>query len=239
MTLTRTAARSGAVIAASSGLLVTAFMPSAHAVVGDGSTRLADADMTALTQDAPRESVTAPAVQVATDATLDIESKAVTVTPAPEPEPPPEPAPEPEPVVDTTTSPEAEVETQAAVAEAEPATPGYASDGSIGAQAVAIAKQYLGIAYTYGGESPGTGFDCSGLIKYVYAQLGVELPHSSSSMVASGYQVATPIPGDIVWTQGHVSLYAGDGMVVEAANYGTPVRHTAQWQDYAVYIRPY
>ena len=58
-------------------------------------------------------------------------------------------------------------------------------------------------------------------------------------MVASGYQVASPIPGDIVWTQGHVSLYAGDGMVVEAANYGTPVRHTAQWQDYAVYIRPY
>jgi cell wall-associated NlpC family hydrolase len=42
-----------------------------------------------------------------------------------------------------------------------------------------------------------------------------------------------------VWTQGHVSLYAGDGMVVEAANYGSPVRYTEQWQDYAVYIRPY
>ena len=231
MTVTRTAARSGAVIAASSGLLATAFAPSAHAVMGDGSNRLASVDMTALTQDARKELAAAPAVQVATDAKLNIESKAVTVTPAPEPEP--------EPVVETVTSPEAEVETQAAVAEAEPATPDYASDGSIGAQAVAIAMQYLGIAYTYGGESPSTGFDCSGLIKYVYAQLGVELPHSSSSMVASGYQVATPIPGDIVWTQGHVSLYAGDGMVVEAANYGTPVRHTAQWQDYAVYIRPY
>lgn len=184
--------------------------------MGDGSNRLANKELAA-----------APAVQVATDAKLHIESKAVKVTPAPEPEP--------EPVVETTTHPEAE-----AVAEkAEPATPDYASDGSIGAQAVAIAMQYVGIAYTYGGESPGSGFDCSGLIKYVYAQLGVDLPHSSSSMVAAGYQVASPIPGDIVWTQGHVSLYAGDGMVVEAANYGSPVRHTAQWQDYAVYIRPY
>jgi cell wall-associated NlpC family hydrolase len=216
MTVTRSAARSGALIAASSGLLATAFAPSAHAVMGDGSNRLASKELAA-----------APAVQVATDAKLKIESTAVKVTPAPEPEP--------EPVVETTTHPEAE----AAAQEAEPATPDYASDGSIGAQAVAIAMQYIGIAYTYGGESPGSGFDCSGLIKYVYAQLGVDLPHSSSSMVAAGYQVASPIPGDIVWTQGHVSLYAGDGMVVEAANYGTPVRHTAQWQDYAVYIRPY
>lgn len=197
--------------------------------MGDGSNRLASVDMTALTQDARKEVAAAPAVQVALDAKLKIESKAVKVTPAPEPEP--------EPVVEALAPAETEVE--AAVAEAEPATPDYASDGSIGAQAVAIAMQYLGIAYTYGGESPGTGFDCSGLIKYVYAQLGVDLPHSSSSMVASGYQVSSPMPGDIVWTQGHVSLYAGDGMVVEAANYGTPVRHTAQWQDYAVYIRPY
>ena len=228
MTVTRTAARSGALIAASSGLIATAFAPSAHAVAGDGSHRLASADMTALTQEAARNEVrTAPAVQVASDAKLKIESKAVKVTPAPEPEP--------EPVVETTTSPEPE----AAVEEAEPATPDYASDGSIGAQAISIAMQYIGIAYTYGGESPATGFDCSGLIKYVYAQLGVQLPHSSSSMVAAGYQVASPIPGDIVWTQGHVSLYAGDGMVVEAANYGTPVRYTEQWQDYAVYIRPY
>lgn len=233
MTVTRTAARSGALIAASSGLLATAFAPSAHAVVGDGSHRLASVDRTALTQDARRDVATAPAVQVANDATLSIESKAVKVTPAPEPEP------VPEPVVETTTQPEAEVVATAAVEEPEPATPDYASDGSIGAQAVAIAMQYIGIAYTYGGESPSSGFDCSGLIKYVYAQLGVELPHSSSSMVATGYQVQSPIPGDIVWTQGHVSLYAGDGMVVEAANYGTPVRHTAQWQDYAVYIRPY
>ena len=217
MSVTRTAARSGAVIAASSGLLATAFAPSAHAIAGDGSNRLT------------KDVATAPAVQVAHDARLNIESKAVKVTPAPEPEP--------EPVVETTT--EQVTATTAAAEEAEPATPDYASDGSIGAQAVSIAMQYIGIAYAYGGSSPATGFDCSGLVKYVYAQLGVELPHSSSSMVATGYQVSSPIPGDIVWTQGHVSLYAGDGMVVEAANYGSPVRHTEQWQDYAVYIRPY
>lgn len=231
MTVTRTAARSGALIAASSGLIATAFAPSAHAVVGDGSHRLASVDRTALTQEVHKELAAAPAVQVASDAKLTIESQTVKVTPAPEPEP--------EPVLEAPTYPEAEAEVAAAVEETEPATPDYASDGSIGAQAISIAMQYIGIAYTYGGESPETGFDCSGLIKYVYAQLGVELPHSSSSMVASGYQVASPLPGDIVWTQGHVSLYAGDGMVVEAANYGSPVRYTAQWQDYAVYIRPY
>lgn len=214
MSVTRSAARSGAVIAASSGLLATAFAPGAHAVVGEGSNRLA------------KEVATAPAVQVANDARLKIESKAVKVTPAPEPEP------EPEPAVETTAS-------VTATSTAAEATPDYKSDGSIGAQAISIAMQYIGIAYAYGGSSPATGFDCSGLIKYVYAQLGVELPHSSSSMVATGYQVSSPIPGDIVWTQGHVSLYAGDGMVVEAANYGSPVRYTEQWQDYAVYIRPY
>jgi cell wall-associated NlpC family hydrolase len=235
MSVTRTAARSGAVIAASSGLIATAFAPSAHAVAGDGSHRLASVGRTTLTQEVHTELAAAPAVQVASDAKLRIESQTVKVTPAPEPEP------EPEPVAETLTYPEAEAEpeAEAVVEEAEPATPDYASDGSIGAQAISIAMQYIGIAYTYGGESPETGFDCSGLIKYVYAQLGVELPHSSSSMVAQGYQVASPMPGDIVWTQGHVSLYAGDGMVVEAANYGSPVRYTEQWQDYAVYIRPY
>ncbi|WP_369370455.1 C40 family peptidase [Promicromonospora sp. Populi] len=223
--MTRTAARSGALIAASSGLLATAFAPSAHAVAEDGSHQLAGVDKAALTQNARTELPAAPAVQVATDAKLSIESKAVKVTPAPDPEP----------VVEAVANPEPEV----AVEEAEPASPDYASDGSIGAEAISIAMQYIGIAYTYGGDSPSTGFDCSGLIKYVYAQLGIDLPHSSSSMAATGYQVATPMPGDIVWTQGHVSLYAGDGMVVEAANYGTPVRYTTQWQDYAVYIRPY
>jgi len=227
MTVTRTAARSGALIAASSGLIATAFAPSAHAVVGDGSHRLASVDRTALTQNVRTELRTAPAVQVANDAKLSIESKAVKVTPAPEPEP----------VAEAATYAEAEATELAA--EAEPATLDYESDGSIGAQAISIAMQYVGIGYAYGGESPATGFDCSGLVRYVYAQLGIDLPHSSSSMVSAGYQVESPIPGDIVWTQGHVSLYAGDGMVVEAANYGTPVRHTAQWQDYAVYIRPY
>lgn len=182
--------------------------------------------MTALTQDARKNIATAPAVQVATDAKLEIESSAVKVTPAPEPEP----------VVE---APPATQTAAVAAEEVETTTPDYASDGSIGADAVALAMQYIGIGYTYGGESPATGFDCSGLVKYVYGQLGINLPHSSSSLVSAGYQVSTPMPGDIVWTQGHVSLYAGDGTVVEAANYGTPVRHTAQWQNSAVYIRPY
>jgi cell wall-associated NlpC family hydrolase len=127
-----------------------------------------------------------------------------------------------------------------AVAEAEAAAAlevsAEASD--LGQQAVNLALEYVGVPYVWGGASP-SGFDCSGLIQYVYAQFGIDLPHSSSAMSTVGYQVsaADAQPGDIVWTSGHVSLYAGNGMVVEAQQEGVPVQYTEMWQDNPVYIR--
>ncbi|WP_129789602.1 C40 family peptidase [Promicromonospora panici] len=126
----------------------------------------------------------------------------------------------------------AEVEATAAVEEVS------AEASDLGQQAVNLALEYVGVPYVWGGASP-SGFDCSGLIQYVYGQLGLDLPHSSSALSTSGYQVsaADAQPGDIVWTPGHVSLYAGNGMVVEASQEGVPVRYTEMWQSNPVYVR--
>ncbi|WP_369370452.1 C40 family peptidase [Promicromonospora sp. Populi] len=107
----------------------------------------------------------------------------------------------------------------------------------VGQQAVNIALNYLGITYVWGGASPSAGFDCSGLVQYVYSQLGYSLPHSSGALLGVGYQVTYPEPGDIVWTPGHVAIYAGDGMIIEAWAAGMPVRYTEMWQNSPTFVR--
>jgi cell wall-associated NlpC family hydrolase len=93
--------------------------------------------------------------------------------------------------------------------------------------AVDIAMQYLGVPYVWGGESP-SGFDCSGLVMYVYAQIGVYLPHSAASQYYSG----TPIsygelaPGDLVFFGSpisHVGIYIGGGNMIHAPFEGAVV----------------
>lgn len=172
-------------------------------------------------------------VVVSADAKLNIESAAVKVTPAPEPEPEPEPE-----VVqvatnsDETVEPEEEADAVPVSNDLTPAVPESSSNSSV----VAIAMSKVGSAYVYGAGGP-SAFDCSGLISWAYAQLGVSLPHQSAAMLSSGTQVATPAPGDIVYTPGHVALYAGDGMVVEAATPATGVVYRPMWQDNPVFIR--
>jgi cell wall-associated NlpC family hydrolase len=86
---------------------------------------------------------------------------------------------------------------------------------------------YIGTPYVWGGASPG-GFDCSGLVMYSFAQLGVQLPHSSYAMW--NYGVAVPYdqlqPGDIVFFDGlgHVGIYIGGGEFVDAPYTGAFVR---------------
>ena len=67
---------------------------------------------------------------------------------------------------------------------------GVPTDGSVGARAVRIALQYLGVPYVWGGADPLTGFDCSGLMMYVYAQLGIQLTHYTGSQFYEGARVA-------------------------------------------------
>ena len=95
-------------------------------------------------------------------------------------------------------------------------------------QVVGIALQYLGISYVWGGSSPATGFDCSGFVAYVFAQVGVSLPHHA----ASQYGYGTPVPydqlapGDLVFFSGlgHVGIYIGGGQFVHAPHTGDVVR---------------
>jgi peptidoglycan DL-endopeptidase CwlO len=99
--------------------------------------------------------------------------------------------------------------------------------GTLGQQAAAIAQQYLGVPYVWGGASP-SGFDCSGLVVYVYGQLGVSLPHYTGSLWSSGPHVdrSQLAAGDLVFFYGlgHVGIYIGGGLFVHAPHTGDVVK---------------
>jgi peptidoglycan DL-endopeptidase CwlO len=104
--------------------------------------------------------------------------------------------------------------------------------------AVGIAMQYLGIPYKWGGASPATGFDCSGFTMYVFAQLGVSLPHHA----ASQYGMGTPVskaelqPGDLVFFNGlgHMGMYIGGGNFIHAPRTGDVVKISSLSEPYRV-----
>ena len=93
-------------------------------------------------------------------------------------------------------------------------------------RAVELARTQLGVPYAYGGASP-TGFDCSGLVSWVYGRLGIRLPHNAAAL----YGVGRPIPlsamrpGDLVFFSGlgHVGLYVGRGRMIHAPQSGRRV----------------
>ena len=92
---------------------------------------------------------------------------------------------------------------------------------------VGIAMQYLGVPYVWGGASP-SGFDCSGLVMYAYAQMGVSLPHYTGAQWGMGVPVAESDlePGDLVFFDGlgHVGIYIGGGEFIHAPHTGDVVR---------------
>jgi peptidoglycan DL-endopeptidase CwlO len=92
---------------------------------------------------------------------------------------------------------------------------------------VGIAMRYLGVAYVWGGASP-SGFDCSGLVMYVFAQVGVSLPHNAAAQYGSGYPVSRSQlqPGDLVFFDGlgHVGIYIGGGQFIHAPHTGDVVK---------------
>jgi cell wall-associated NlpC family hydrolase len=115
---------------------------------------------------------------------------------------------------------------------ANPPYPNFSLD-----QVVAVAKKYQGVPYRYGGADP-SGFDCSGFTQYVYAQFGVALPHSSSRQ-GSGGTAITPsaaLPGDLVVMDGggHIGIYLGGNMMIDAPRPGTvvevrPIYNPSHW----------
>ena len=92
---------------------------------------------------------------------------------------------------------------------------------------IATAQKYLGTPYQWGGESPATGFDCSGFVQYVFAQNGITLPRIS----AEQYKVGIPVvqnqlePGDLIFfsiakngTVDHVGIYIGNNQFINASS---------------------
>jgi cell wall-associated NlpC family hydrolase len=101
------------------------------------------------------------------------------------------------------------------------------SGGAGHPEAASIALHELGVPYVWGGASP-SGFDCSGLVMWVYAQLGISLPHYTVAQ----WNASEPIsqsdmqPGDLVFFNGlgHVGIYIGGGQFVDAPHTGSVVR---------------
>lgn len=134
-----------------------------------------------------------------------------TVAPAPSPAPAPEPKPEPKP---------------------QPSKPSGGNSSlpqnPTGSSPIAVALQYQGAPYVYGGKSPAAGgFDCSGLVYYAYKQCGISIPGDSDSQMAyikgNGF-FTTDINqlsyGDLVFFPGHVGFYVGNGQIYGARRPG-------------------
>ena len=101
---------------------------------------------------------------------------------------------------------------------------------------VGIAMQYLGVPYVWGGASP-SGFDCSGFAMYVYAQMGVSLPHNAAMQYNSvGVFVSRDQlqPGDLVFFDGlgHMGMYIGGGQFIHAPHTGDVVKISSLYDSW-------
>jgi len=130
-------------------------------------------------------------------------------------------APDPGTTTDpTATDPTSTAPTTTAAAPTAPLPPGHP-------EAASIALKYLGVKYQWGGATP-AGFDCSGLVMYVYAQLGIILPHYAAAQYGLGVPVPKSElqPGDLVFFDNldHVGIYIGGGDMVHAPQTGDVVK---------------
>ncbi|MGC4174464.1 C40 family peptidase [Demequina sp.] len=105
-----------------------------------------------------------------------------------------------------------------------------------GSAVIEYASKFVGTPYRSGGSTP-AGFDCSGFVSYVYAHFGISLPRSSGAYWGVGTRVSSPKPGDIIVTSGHVALYAGSNLQIDAPVPGKTIQFRAIWQNNPTYIR--
>lgn len=105
-----------------------------------------------------------------------------------------------------------------------------------GSAIIAEAAKYVGTPYVGGGSTP-AGFDCSGFVSYVYGQFGISLPRSSGAYYNVGTRVSSPQPGDIIVTPGHVGLYAGPNLQIDAPRPGKTLQFRPIWQSNPTYVR--
>ena len=111
-------------------------------------------------------------------------------------------------------------------------------NASIGEKVVAAAYSQLGVPYVWGGTTPNSALDCSGLTQYCYAQAGISIPRTSSSQRAYGVVLSSPEVGCIVSYPGHVGIYIGDNKIIHAPQPGDVVKISNVWGN-PTYIRMY
>ena len=99
-----------------------------------------------------------------------------------------------------------------------------------------VAEKYLGTPYCRGGQSPRC-FDCSGFVKYIHAQKGIDLPRTSHEQYKATKKISKSeaVPGDLVFFHyrngyvHHVGIYVGDGKVLHSPKRGQDVRIVEIW----------
>lgn len=103
--------------------------------------------------------------------------------------------------------------------------PGGGSGNTSAAQAiVSAAYSQLGVPYVFGGSSPGSGLDCSGLTQYAHRMAGISISRTSQAQGGGGVAVSNPQPGDLVCYGGHVGIYIGGGQMIHAPRTGEVVK---------------
>jgi cell wall-associated NlpC family hydrolase len=89
------------------------------------------------------------------------------------------------------------------------------------------ARDLLGVKYKWAGLNPDKGLDCSGIVKYVFAKLGIDLPHHAATLAKMGDPImrdtAAMQPGDLLYfgkgkRVSHIGIYVGDGMMIQASS---------------------
>ena len=217
-----TVGRRTVVVAASSGLIVTMFGAPASAASGGAEGSLPSVDTNALTASARAVLDTAPVVTAPADAAWSFDSPEVTaVAPAP---------------VTRAAARASRSTTRTSIAVS--ATSNPVPQSVAGNAVLEIAARYIGTPYVSGGSTP-HGFDCSGFVSYVYGQLGVSLPRTTGGIRSVGTVISRDDaqPGDIIWTSGHVALYAGGDQQIDSPRPGKTIQFRAIWQSSPVFLR--